>query len=65
MDTITLNTSNSHSAPEYRPEESLLSHFHRDAEKKNHFSFMIKSFKTQCNLTKFGTLSVNESTLFI
>ena len=28
--------------------------------KKNHFSFMNKSFNTQCNLTKFSTLIVNE-----
>ena len=30
------------------------------AEKRNHFSFMNKSLNTQCNLTKFSTLIVNE-----
>jgi len=35
-------------------------YIHRDAEKRNHFSFMIKSFNTKCNLTKFSTLIVNE-----
>jgi len=31
---------------------------HRDAEKRNHFSFMNESFSMQCNLTKFSTLSL-------
>jgi len=41
---------------------------HREAEKRNHFSFVNKSFNTQCNFTKFSTLIVNEyfsSTLLI
>ena len=29
-------------------------------KKRNHFSFMNTSFNTQCNLTKFSTLIVNE-----
>jgi len=29
---------------------------HREAEKRNHFSFVNKSFNTQCNLTKFSRL---------
>ena len=35
---------------------------HREAEKRNHFSFRNKSFNTRYNLTKFstGTLIVNE-----
>ena len=33
---------------------------HRVAEKKNHFSSVNKSFNTQCNLTQFSTLTVNE-----
>jgi len=33
---------------------------HPDAEKINHFSFMNKSFNTQCNLTRFSTLIVTE-----
>ena len=33
---------------------------HSVAEKRNHFSFMNKSFRTQCNLTTFSTLIVNE-----
>jgi len=33
---------------------------HREAEKKNHFSFMNKSFNIHCSLTKFITLIVNE-----
>ena len=33
---------------------------HHEAAKRNHFSFMNKSFDTQCNLTKFSTLVVNE-----
>ena len=41
---------------------------HREAEKRNHFSFVNKSFNTQRNFTKFSTLIVNEyfsSTLLI
>ena len=33
---------------------------HREAEKRNHFSFMNKSFNMQCSLTKFSTLIVSE-----
>jgi len=33
---------------------------HSVAEKRNHFSFMNKSFRTQYNLTTFSTLIVNE-----
>ena len=33
---------------------------HREAEKSIHFSFMSKSFNTQCNLTKCSILIVNE-----
>jgi len=33
---------------------------HREAEKRNHFSFMHKSFNTQRSLTKFSTLIFNE-----
>ena len=33
---------------------------HREAEKRNRFSFVNKSFNVQCNLTKFSTLIVNE-----
>jgi len=29
-------------------------------KKRKHFSFMNKSFNTQCNLTKFSTLIANE-----
>ena len=36
------------------------SQLHRRAEKRNHFSFMNTSLNTQCNLTKFSTLIVNE-----
>ena len=32
----------------------------REAEKRNHFSFMNKSCNTQSNLTKFSTLCVSE-----
>jgi len=35
-------------------------YIHREAEKRNRFSFMDKSFNMQCNLTKFSTLIVNE-----
>ena len=37
-----------------------IKHIHRDAEKRNHFSFMNKSFNTQRNVTKFSTFIVNE-----
>ena len=33
---------------------------HREAEKRNHYSFMNKSVNTQCNLTKFSTFILNE-----
>jgi len=32
---------------------------HREAEKRNHFSFVNKSFKMQCNLTKCILLLMN------
>ena len=38
----------------------LISLPHREAEKRNHFSFMNKSFNTQYNLTKFSTLIISE-----
>jgi len=48
---------------------ALISHFrdckallvmHSEVEKRNHFSVVNKSFNMQRNLTKFGTLVVNE-----
>jgi len=33
---------------------------HRETEKRNHFSFVDKSFNTQCNLTKLGAHIVSE-----
>ena len=33
---------------------------HREAEKRNHFSFMGESFNMQYNLTKFSSLIVGE-----
>jgi len=39
---------------------SLCPIIQRKTEKRNHFTFMNKSFNTQSNLTKYSTLIVNE-----
>ena len=38
---------------------------HREAEKRNHFSFVNESFNTQCNLTKFSTVVVKLSSMLL
>ena len=50
------------SAPESSPLTTRLPihPLHHEAEKRNRFSFINKSFNTQRNLTKFSTLIVNE-----
>ena len=54
------NSSTTCCSTEIQQNSSVNSLLCREAEKMNHFSFMNKSLNTQCNLTKFGTLIVNE-----
>ena len=56
----THSTSTFHSETQMPAPSQKVPKLHCEAEKRNHFSFMNKSFNMQCNLTKFSTLIVNE-----